>query len=88
MRDGTEVALKLCRATQRDTLNAQVEARILQSILSKNGPKHGLVQMLDNFLFRSFYVIVFECLGSNLYKHIKAPEFKGMKKEDLRSLAS
>ncbi len=44
--------------------------------------------MLDNFLFRSFYVIVFECLGSNLYKHIKAPEFKGMKKEDLRNLAS
>jgi len=44
--------------------------------------------MLDNFLFRSFFVIVFEILGSNLYKHIKAPEFKGMKKEDLRSLAS
>ena len=44
--------------------------------------------MIDNFAFRSFYVIVFELLDINLYRYIKAPQFKGMKREDLRKLAT
>lgn len=44
--------------------------------------------MIDNFHFRSFYVIVFELMDINLYRYIKAPYFRGMKKEDLRLIAT
>jgi serine/threonine protein kinase len=43
--------------------------------------------MLDHFQFRQFYVIVFEALDVNLYKHIKSPKFKGMSKSEIRSIA-
>ena len=43
--------------------------------------------MLDKFHFRKHYVIVFELLGSNLYRHIRSPKFKGMPKEQLRTIA-
>lgn len=38
-------------------------------------------------MFRSFYIIVFEVLEINLYKYIKAPSFKGMQKDLLRTIA-
>jgi len=44
--------------------------------------------MIENFQFRNFYVIVFELLDINLFKYIKAPEFRGMKKENLRLIAT
>lgn len=50
-----------------------MEARLLKLISDKNGDKHNLVQMLDYFQFRQFYVIVFERLEVNLFKHIKSP---------------
>lgn len=40
--------------------------------------------MIDHFMFRSFYVIVFELLDISLYRYIKAPDFKGINWEDLR----
>jgi serine/threonine protein kinase len=39
-------------------------------------------------MFRSFYIIVFELLDINLYKHIKALGFKGIGSDDLRSIAT
>jgi len=44
--------------------------------------------MIDNFHFRSFFVIAFELLDINLYKYIKDPDFKGMKRENLRKIAT
>lgn len=43
--------------------------------------------MTDHFHFRKFYCIVFELMDINLYKHIKAPDFTGMRPEDLRKIA-
>jgi len=40
--------------------------------------------MIDSFQFRSYFFIVFELLEINLYRYIKAPNFTGMKKENLR----
>lgn len=85
---GNPVAVKISRNINQEMLNAQVEVRILKQILGKNGDKHGIVQMIDNFSFRSFYIIVFELLQTNLYRHMKAPDFKGMLREDLRGIAS
>lgn len=44
--------------------------------------------MIDNFKFRSFHVIVFELLEINLLKYIKAPNFKGIQKEELKNIAT
>lgn len=85
MRDGGKfVALKISSDRQQETMNAQVEARLLKQINCKNGDKYGIVKMIDHFMFRSFYIIVFELLDINLYKYIKAPDFKGINREDLR----
>jgi hypothetical protein len=89
MRDGGNyVAVKISTDRSQETLNAQVEARLLKLINSKNGDRHGLISIIESFHFRSFFVIVFELLDINLYRYMKAPDFKGMKKEDLRSIAS
>jgi hypothetical protein len=44
--------------------------------------------MIDTFHFRSYFVIVFELLDVNLLRHIKAYDFKGMKKEELKSIGT
>lgn len=44
--------------------------------------------MIDSFPFRSFYIIVFELLDINLYQYIRSPEFTGMRKEELRDIAT
>jgi dual specificity tyrosine-phosphorylation-regulated kinase 2/3/4 len=44
--------------------------------------------MIDSFPFRTYYVIVFELLHINLYRHIKSPGFTGMGKEALRGIAT
>ena len=44
MRDGGNyVALKISTDRSQETLNAQVEARLLKLINSKNGDRHGLI---------------------------------------------
>jgi len=44
--------------------------------------------MVDSFQFRSFFVIAFELLEVNLYKYMKAPDFKGMSNEKIRQIAT
>lgn len=43
--------------------------------------------MQDCFMFRSFYIIVFEVMHINLYKYLKTPHFIGMHKDQLRDVA-
>jgi serine/threonine protein kinase len=85
---GADVAIKISRNKQREVVNAQVEARILKQILGKNPDRYGIVKMIDSFQFRSYFFIVFELLEINLYRYIKAPNFTGMKKENLRLIAT
>lgn len=40
--------------------------------------------MIDSFQFRSFFVIVFELLEINLYKFMKAPNYKVMPNDKIR----
>jgi hypothetical protein len=61
---------------------------LLKQILGKNPDRHGIVKMIDSFPFRTYYVIVFELLHINLYRHIKSPGFTGMGKEELRGIAT
>jgi dual specificity tyrosine-phosphorylation-regulated kinase 2/3/4 len=82
---GNPVAIKISK--DRDVMNAQVEARILKSIQGKTGDQSGLIQMQDCFMFRSFYVIVFEIMHINLFKYLKTPHFRGMQKDQLRDVA-
>lgn len=64
-----------------------MEAKLLTRILGKDPDRYGIVKMYDSFFFRRHYVIVFELLEMNLYKYIKQPGFRGMRKELLRQLA-
>jgi hypothetical protein len=41
--NGNLVAIKISRNINQETMNAQVEVRILKQILGKNGDKHGIV---------------------------------------------
>lgn len=43
---------------------------------------------MDHFPFRKHMVLVFEFLGSNLYRYQRQEEFKGFKKEFLRHISS
>lgn len=69
---GKEIALKISRNKKFDYENAQVEYKILQK-LKNNDPtdKYGVVRVLDSFPFRKHFVLVFELLGTNLYKYLK-----------------
>lgn len=44
--------------------------------------------MIDNFSFRSFYVIVFELMEINLYNYTKAPCYLGLSKDELCNIAT
>lgn len=77
---GKEVAVKISRNKKFDVDNAMVEVRILEALKSKDPhDKSGIVKILDNFNFRRHMVIVFELLGSNLYRYIRKDGFKGLK---------
>jgi serine/threonine protein kinase len=85
---GRAVALKISKCSNGDVNNAMQEARYLKRIHGEDPlRRHSIVDLLDDFKFRQHYVLVFEVLGENLYEHIKSPKFKGMKTEQLRSVA-
>ena len=52
----------------------------------KNLP--GVVNVVDHFSFRGFYVIVFELMEVNLYKHMKQHRPHPFSKDALRHIAS
>jgi hypothetical protein len=43
---------------------------------------------MDNFPFRKHMVLVFELLGTNLYRYMRSDSFKGLKRDFLRSISS
>jgi len=83
---GKEVALKISRNKKFDVDNAHVEYKILQT-LKQHDPtdKHGIVRIIESFPFRKHVVLVFELLGTNLYKHMKS--CAKFSQTQLRSLA-
>ena len=85
--DGRSVALKISRSGTYDLDNARSEIEILK-YLQETDPNNdaSIVRMLDSFYFRGHYVIVFELLGTNLWRCIRSSSFKGMSKDELRSL--
>ena len=84
---GREVALKISRNKKFDVDNAHVEFRILQT-LKQHDPadSHGVVRVIDSFPFRKHVVLVFELLGTNLYKHLKTEQAR-FSQGQLRRLA-
>ena len=83
--NGLEVALKISRNKKYDLENAQTEIKILET-LNKNDPenKYGVVKLMENFTFRMHMVLVFEVLGTNLFRYTRQENFPGIKKEFLR----
>ena len=69
---GKEVAVKISRNKKFDVDNAQVEVKILEALKSKDPQdRFGCVKILDNFHFRRHMVLVFEFLGTNLYRYMR-----------------
>ena len=69
------IAVKISKNKKFDVDNANVEIRILDKLgmgnAADNEGKDGLVEYIDSFQFRQHVVIIFECLGFNLYKYQK-----------------
>ena len=69
------VAAKISKNKKFDVDNADVEIRILDKLAVGNSldneGKDCLVEYIDSFKFRQHVVIIFECLGYNLYKYQK-----------------
>ena len=86
MKEGAkEVAIKISRNKKFGVDNALVEVRILETLKQKDpNDKYGVVKIHDNFNFRRHMVLVFELLGTNLYRYIRKESFKGLKQDHLR----
>jgi dual specificity protein kinase YAK1 len=70
---GKEVAIKISRNKKFDFDNAMVEYKILNTIKQHDPTdSSGIVRVMDSFPFRKHYILVFELLGINLYKHIRS----------------
>lgn len=70
---GREVAIKISRNKKFDFDNAMVEYKILNTIKQHDPTdSSGIVRVMDSFPFRKHYILVFELLGVNLYKHIRS----------------
>ncbi|KAL1925271.1 uncharacterized protein VTP21DRAFT_154 [Calcarisporiella thermophila] len=77
-RTGELAAVKIIRNKKRFHKQAQVEVRILGSIVKWDPDnKHNCVRMIGNFHFRGHLCIAFECLSINLYEFIKNNHFQG-----------
>ena len=72
------VALKIVRNDERFRKPALVEIKILDHLRKQDKENAcNIIQMLDNFTFRSHTCITFELLWVNLYEAIKRNKFKG-----------
>ncbi|CBH17231.1 dual-specificity protein kinase, putative [Trypanosoma brucei gambiense DAL972] len=83
------VALKIIRNRKRFTAQAKIEVQIL-SHLKKGDPSgiYGIVQMIDNFTFRSHVCITYELLGCNLYTYLKQRRFKPLPLDIVRKIGA
>lgn len=70
------VAVKISKNKKFDIDNANVEIKILKKLQAgntvDNEGKDCIVDIIDSFKFRQHVVIVFECLGCNLYKYMQS----------------
>lgn len=70
------VAVKISKNKKFDVDNANVEIRIIRKLQKGNDIDNEgqdcIVEMIDTFKFRQHVVIVFECLGVNLYKYMQS----------------
>ena len=83
------MAIKISRNKKFDVENAQVEIKILITLKGQDPTDwYGFVKIIDSFHFRKHMVLVFELLGTNLYRYIRCDSFKGLKKDFLRSIAT
>jgi len=65
--NGRMVAIKISKAEQSETENAQIEAKFLTKIANRNPDRYSLVKAYDRFFFRHHFFIVTELLDINLY---------------------
>jgi serine/threonine protein kinase len=84
---GEAVAIKISKDQASQRKNAQYEARILERFSKDAEALKGVVRMIEHFDFRGFYIIVFELLEKNIYRHINQPRFKGFTQEQLKAYA-
>ena len=70
-----QVAIKISKNKKFDVDNALVEIKILKKLGAEGQDddegRQQIVEMLDSFRFRQHVVIIFECLGHNLYKFMQ-----------------
>ena len=79
------VALKIVRNEERFQKPAQAEIRILEHLRKQDKDDScNIIQMLDNFTFRSHTCITFELLWINLYELIKRNKFEGFSPQMVR----
>lgn len=73
------MALKIIRNKTRFHQQAEVEVKILKSLLENDkGEKYNVVHIKDMIKFRNHTCIVFEMLGQSLYDVLKIGGFKGI----------
>lgn len=73
------MALKLIRNKTRFHQQAEVEIKVLKSVLENDkANKYNVVHIKDTLIFRSHTCIIFEMLGQSLYEVLKGNGFKGI----------
>jgi dual specificity tyrosine-phosphorylation-regulated kinase 2/3/4 len=73
------LALKIIRNKNRFHEQAEVEVKLLKSLLDcDKANKYNVVHIKDTLVFRGHVCILFEMLGQSLYDVIKANNFKGL----------
>ncbi|KAI9095789.1 hypothetical protein DFS34DRAFT_661659 [Phlyctochytrium arcticum] len=73
------VALKIIRNKKRFEKQGLVEVKVLERLKVEDADNsHGIVHMVESFLFRGHLCITFELLGMNLYEWLKAGSFRGV----------
>ena len=83
-----KLALKIIRNKARFHEQAQIEIKVLQSILHNDSQnKYHVVHMKNSLKFRNHTCIVFELLGQSLYHSLKSQNFKGIHLRYIRRYA-
>ena len=82
------LALKIIRNKARFHEQAQIEIKVLQSVLHNDSEnKYHVVHMKNSLKFRNHSCIVFELLGHSLYQTLKSHNFKGVQLRYIRRYA-
>ena len=88
--EGNEwVAIKIIKSKRPFFEQAKTEIAVL-TLLNQRDPNddHGVVRMLENFVYKNHQCIVFQLLSYNLYDLIKDSRFRGVSLNHIRRFAS